>query len=149
MELTMAWSSDEKRRVYMRQWKDANPGRMAEYSRKQREKDKGNPIRLKQQREYAKVHRAQVAKGLKEETFMAYGGIQCACCGETHLVFLTLDHIGGGGTAMRKKFKLNGSTAVYLFLKNRGYPPGYQVLCFNCNVGQHINGGVCPHKGEV
>jgi hypothetical protein len=33
-------------------------------------------------------------------------------------------------------------------LKKRGYPPGYRVLCFNCNRGRYLNGGVCPHEIE-
>jgi hypothetical protein len=27
-----------------------------------------------------------------------------------------------------------------------GFPPGYQVLCMNCNHGKRMNNGVCPHK---
>lgn len=22
----------------------------------------------------------------------------------------------------------------------------YQLRCFNCNTGRHLNGGVCPHQ---
>jgi len=133
----------------LREWKLRNPEKMAEYSRKSREKAKQDPLRLEKNRAYCKSHRAKVAQGLKEETFEAYGGIFCSCCGETHLSFLTLDHIDGGGNEMRRKNKLNGSTAVYKWLKDRGYPPGYQVLCFNCNVGKYINGGVCPHVQQT
>ncbi len=28
-------------------------------------------------------------------------------------------------------------------------PEGFQVLCWNCNLGKYYNGGVCPHRGAV
>src|SRR3990172_11531866 len=50
--------------------------------------------------------RSQAMKYTREcraETFLAYGGPVCACCGETQDAFLTLDHVNGGGNAERKK----------------------------------------------
>lgn len=38
---------------------------------------------------------------------------------------------------------------LFAYLKRAGYPPGYQVLCFNCNCGRAKRGGVCPHKAKV
>jgi hypothetical protein len=26
------------------------------------------------------------------------------------------------------------------------FPPGFQLLCSNCNHGRARNGGICPHK---
>jgi len=60
-------------------------------------------------------------------------------------VFLTLGHINGGGTRHRRKLG-SGSTILFDWLRNRGYPPGFQVLCSNCNHGRHRNGGGCPHQ---
>lgn len=82
----------------------------------------------------------------KRELIDAYGGV-CACCGEHRLAFLTVDHIEGGGNRHRQSLgngKVSGSTFL-LWLRREGYPPGFQALCFNCNAGRHINGGVCPH----
>jgi hypothetical protein len=31
-------------------------------------------------------------------------------------------------------------------MKQQGYPAGLQVLCYNCNISKHRNGGVCEHK---
>jgi hypothetical protein len=131
---------------YLKEWKKRNPDKMAGYSRKAREKTKGDPERYARQLGYTKKHRNKTAQEVKLEAFVAYGGPSCKCCGESIMTFLTLDHIDGGGNTMRRSNKLNGSTAVYKFLKKNGWPPGYQVLCFNCNVGRHINGGVCPHQ---
>ena len=72
-----------------------------------------------------------------------YGG-KCACCGETNIDLLTIDHICGGG---RKQFTKTGrGTHFYQWLKNNNFPLGHQVLCWNCNCGKFANGGVCPHK---
>ena len=100
-------------------------------------------------REYAMAHKEEnrirnKERGLrlKIECFKAYGGCRCACCGVEHLIFLTIDHINGGGSKHRKRLTNN----IYKVLKDQGYPPGYRVLCFNCNWAEY-NGG-CPHGVE-
>lgn len=92
---------------------------------------------------------------LKREAFAAYGGAICACCGETSIEFLTLDHIAGDGAAHRKRVTEErgwtsrsqsfSGTHLYLWLKQNNYPPGFQVLCMNCNfsMGKY---GYCPHN---
>lgn len=85
---------------------------------------------------------------LKQEIFAVYG-TKCACCGEDHPLLLNIDHINNDGAAHRRSLKSNkrlGGQAIYRWLKNNNYPPGFQVLCWNCNMGKHLNGGVCPHK---
>lgn len=65
------------------------------------------------------------------------------------MAFLSLDHIHNNGAAERRQISGAAKSAGMLFygwLKKRGYPPGYQVLCMNCNFGKRMNGGVCPHK---
>lgn len=83
---------------------------------------------------------------LRTETFNAYGGCFCACCEERHMLFLSLDHIEGGVNSHRKETNTKGGQKFYRHLKELGFPPGYQVLCMNCNVGRYRNGGICPHK---
>jgi hypothetical protein len=75
------------------------------------------------------------------------GSFMCACCGESNMKFLTIDHINGGGNKERKELKKLG-TAFYTSLRLRKYPEGYQVLCFNCNMAKGIY-KVCPHKQNV
>ena len=84
------------------------------------------------------------ARILKSEVITAYGG-RCECCQEMELGFLTIDHIDGGG----KKHRLDVHGKIYLWLKKHNYPPGFRVLCFNCNCGRAVNGGVCPHLQTV
>ena len=89
---------------------------------------------------YSKEKRVE----LKRETFIHYGGAFCVCCGEDDLRFLSLDHINNDGAHQRRRLKTGIN--IYNWIKARGYPPQFQVLCMNCNFGKHINKGVCPHK---
>lgn len=82
---------------------------------------------------------------IKVETFSAYGGVVCACCGEKMLECLQLDHINNDG-AVHRKANLHG-TRIYRLLKKQGYPSGFQVLCANCNFAKGIL-GYCPHSRE-
>jgi len=70
-------------------------------------------------------------------------GRQCACCGEANELFLTIDHVNNDGSAHRKEI---GQSAIYRWLVRNGFPPGFQTLCYNCNLGKRVNGGVCPHR---
>jgi hypothetical protein len=81
---------------------------------------------------------------LRLAAFTAYssGAPSCACCGETDTDVLTIDHVHGGGKQHRLKQKAHN---LAQWLKVNHYPPGYQILCFNCNAGRAINGGTCPH----
>lgn len=39
-----------------------------------------------------------------------------------------------------------GGYQTYYWLKRNGFPPGFNVLCWNCQWGIHINKGKCPHE---
>lgn len=77
----------------------------------------------------------------KKQVFEAYGGFKCACCGETEEVFLSIDHINGGGGKHRREI----GNGLYGWLKKNNFPPGFQVLCMNCQRGKYIC-GICPHQ---
>lgn len=94
--------------------------------------------------EQVAVWRRRTTRKVKLEVITHYGG-RCACCGETEPLFLTIDHINGGGTAHRKEIGYFGSS-FYIWLRRENYPEGYQVLCFNCNCARGLNGGICPHE---
>jgi hypothetical protein len=87
---------------------------------------------------------------LRHEAIIAYGGYICACCGETERKFLTLDHINNDGAEHRRAIGTKGRGAgIFAWLKEHGYPEGFQVLCMNCNQGKGQNGGVCPHNNHA
>lgn len=86
---------------------------------------------------------------VRRAAFNAYGGAICACCGEIEEMFLSLDHIHDDGSKHRKAIeKEYGSNNIYVWLKKNNYPPGFQVLCQNCNIGRFRNGGICPHQTQ-
>lgn len=87
-------------------------------------------------------------RATKAAVFAAYGG-RCACCGESEPLFLCIDHINNNGAQHRRELNMRGGTSMYTWLKARGFPPGYRLLCQNCNVGRQLNGGICPHEAAA
>ncbi len=83
---------------------------------------------------------------LRLEALEHYGNghPQCACCGEDRMEFLAIDHIYGGGGQHRKK---EGIHHLVRWLKKNGYPPGFRVLCHNCNFSLGAY-GYCPHQHD-
>ncbi len=71
----------------------------------------------------------------KAASIAAYGG-QCPC-GEANIEFLVIDHIGDNGAEDRRIWKSKVSD-IHTWLEKQGYPPGYQVLCGNCNLKKEI-----------
>lgn len=129
---TNLWLSEEGREYraeYQREWRRRNPTYIRDYNARNREA-------LIFER-----HRLRIM------TLEAYGGTppKCACCSEHALEFLTLDHVAGGGNADRKANGHKGGTAQYRALRKNGFPPGFRVLCWNCNSAIGIH-GYCPHQ---
>ncbi len=71
-------------------------------------------------------------------------GRQCVCCGEAIDRFLTIDHINSDGSHRRKDH--GSGLDFYRWIIKNDYPSDLQTLCFNCNLGRALNGGVCPHE---
>jgi hypothetical protein len=74
----------------------------------------------------------------------------CSCCGEHRTEFLSIDHINGNGTKLRKAGEGAGWALLSKFNK-AGWPidlkKEYRLLCHNCN--QSIGYlGYCPHEFE-
>src|ERR1019366_4483037 len=65
-------------------------------------------------------------KTVTQEDFIAAYGGKCACCGETERIFLTIDHIGGGGAEHRRQFG-GQNKKVLQDIKAQGWPQeGYR-----------------------
>ena len=79
---------------------------------------------------------------LKQKVVQAYGG-KCECCGIEQIEFLTVDHIKGGGNHHRRQ--VGKGKKIYAHLEKAGFPPGYRILCFNCNITRGFY-GYCPHN---
>ncbi len=62
----------------------------------------------------------------KRDVLNAYGKT-CKWCGFDDIRALHIDHIDNNGSTEV------GGWNLYVILKARGYPEGYQTLCANCN----------------
>ena len=94
--------------------------------------------RKKDRKKYAKLR-------LEVVTHYSHGTMACACCNEPEIEFLQIDHIKHRGGAEHRKEIGNGGLRLYTWIRKHGFPPGFQVLCANCN---HAKGrlGYCPHE---
>lgn len=70
------------------------------------------------------------------------GTMQCACCGESIYEFLTIDHIDNNGSQHRKEI---GRSDITSWIFENDFPPGFQILCWNCNCAKGIHDS-CPHE---
>lgn len=132
-----AETADDKsaRRARAAAWRTKNKTRVAEFARAYRQRHPERVARLQSEENKRRNRR------LKLEMLQAYGP-NCACCGEAHIEFLTLEHLNGDGKAHRREV---GASGVYADLKRRGWPrDGYTVLCMNCNWASR-GGRTCPH----
>jgi len=77
--------------------------------------------------------------------YEAYGN-KCACCGETEKGFFTVDHVNNDGHTERKNGRYTSGSQFYRQIIQQNFPPNYQILCYNCNMGRARNGGICPHQ---
>ena len=137
-ETARAWYQKNKKRI---------AARHAAYYQK-------NKARFQQRTgKWKKEHAGRVAelnKALRERLrrivieHYSNGKVRCACCGEEHIEFLTIDHVGGGGNKHRKEI----NNELYGWLRRNGYPKGFQVLCTNCNCCLGLR-GYCPHKSSI
>ncbi|KKN06006.1 hypothetical protein LCGC14_1081520 [marine sediment metagenome] len=101
---------------------------------------------------YCRVHYEQIRRTQFKQTVIyiySKGKNKCECCGEKNKQFLSIDHIKNNGAKHRKENNISSSTMFYNWLIDNDFPEDYQVYCFNCNLGKHINGGVCPHVSNM
>jgi transposase-like protein len=85
---------------------------------------------------------------LRAEVLAAYAinsVIACRCCGEDEEKFLVMDHVNNDGSAHRKTAEHGTGNGFYVWLKKNGWPPGFQILCHNCNFAKSAH-GLCPHQ---
>lgn len=157
----------------MSKWKLENPSPKTLAMREWVKTPKGEEYK-KRQAEKARKWRAENRERFKATQKRAYdkvrleilthysGGIpKCACCGESGLPFLTIDHIDGKGADHRReigmvqgtalqtanqKIKVNiGGNGLPYWLKKNNYPEGFQILCANCNFAKRQK-PICPHQ---
>ena len=144
----MPYKTKEQRKIHYEKNKDKINAQRREYSKNPevRKRLSGQYKKWKEKnlvkfKEKSKIYKKRYDDKTKEIIFNHYGKV-CVCCGESNINFLSIDHINGSGTKHRKKIKIK----INNWLINNNFPDGFQTLCFNCNWGKHINGGICPHQ---
>lgn len=82
---------------------------------------------------------------MRHEIIQRLGG-KCVCCGESHEMFLAIDHKNGGGTKHRRSIP---ATTYYRHLYNGSLNiDQFQIMCHNCNSASGYY-GACPHSVEA
>lgn len=74
------------------------------------------------------------------------GTFKCYCCGESQYMFLSVDHLENNGAEHRKQI---GSSQLYNWLIKNNFPPGFGVMCYNCNIVKGQYGKCLVHQGEA
>jgi hypothetical protein len=129
--------ANKPRDNYLRDYYQRNRERLLERQR----------IRYHANRDKERAYRVRRSRQYKAEVIQAYGGA-CACCGETQIEFLSIDHINGKGKQHRKNASGVGHQ-FFAWLKRQGYPKeGLRVLCHNCNQAIGLY-GYCPHQSDI
>lgn len=90
-------------------------------------------------KELARQVQRRMERKIRVISHYSDGTMRCALCPEDRIGALTIDHVGGGGTAHRRSIGLTcGGTRFYDWLEKNQFPSGYRVLCSNCNILAHL-----------
>lgn len=99
-------------------------------------------------REYMRKYRAELRK--KVIGYYSEGKFECNCCLEKNICFLSIDHKNNDGAKHRREIKAVSGYLLNLWIKRNNFPPIFQILCFNCNLGRELQEDkVCPHKKVI
>ena len=117
-----------------RRWHIANPEKVKEINARYNEKNKLR-IRMRNRLWHTRNKLAKSAKHERDKeaviNVLTNGEGTCRWCGQGDLDVLCLDHINDDGAAHRRTIRTTNS---YQWIIKHGYPEGFQVLCFNCNM---------------
>jgi hypothetical protein len=91
-----------------------------------------------------RISKKKYSLNIKKTIIDAYGG-SCVCCGESEPLFLTIDHINGGGRKHNEQIKKYGQDFYAWLYKNNLPQSEYRLLCYNCNCCHQMY-GKCYHQ---
>ena len=143
---TLPYKDPEKAKQY---WKiyHSKPEQRRKKSKREKRKYHEN---LEESRRRGRNREKKYRVKTRLKVLTHYGGNppKCACCGEEHIEFLSIDHIAGGGDKHRKKIggsRSCSSLVMYRWLIKNNFPKGFRILCYNCNCASGFY-GYCPHQ---
>ena len=77
-------------------------------------------------------------------------GKTCSRCGLADPIVLQIDHVNGGGSKERSRFKSTRSYLFFVLKKVKNGSRDYQLLCANCNVRkEYLNRGIAHEVKEM
>lgn len=135
---------------YQREYYQKHKQYWRDYYLKNREKIRTKAkIYYNQNPEGTKARARLSQQRVRREVLTYYGNGKCACvrCGESRLACLSIDHIKGGGHRHLVKLGKSGSQFIY-WLRQQGFPKGYQTLCMNCQCVKRSENNECMPKGK-
>jgi hypothetical protein len=131
----------ESRKISQSKWRDKNREHIKKRNAEHFARKSKDPTWTESRRQTAIKSRDKCRLAV----MMAYGGPICSCdhngkpCGPHPIEFLAIDHINGDNKEVGKRC----GAVFYRRLKKLGYPPGFRVLCHNCNHSLGVR-GYCP-----
>src|SRR3990167_942498 len=134
----------EEKRAREKRWRDKNREHLHAYNKLEKQVKKKLEYRNKHRKEFNE--RSRIAYRKIKEMVLNHYGPNCKCCGESEYKFLSIDHIENGKGNPADRSGPNGSKICYSLVK-QNLPPGYQVLCYNCNCAK-VFFGSCPHQDK-
>lgn len=144
-------NNPEKRKLMHRKWRKTHRlqdnKKCLEWRHKNIEKDRASGRRYYwKHKERIRIKQKSDRLQQKLTVFNHYtqNSLRCMCdcqCQEKNITMLTVDHINSDGYLERRK---QARADYYSSIIRKGFPPTYQILCWNCNIGRAHNGGICP-----
>lgn len=133
-------------KIRTKAWSQKSVDRIRAYRRKYHEENRDSIIQktndwVRQNPDKRRKNALAHYYRLQDDAIMAYGGYVCVWCGIDEPLVLTLDHVENNGAAQRRELGFKGGARLYKWLRENGYPQGFQVLCMNCNHAKHRNKG--------
>lgn len=113
-----------------REWRKSHKEWIKEREKSHLKKLKENPEKYLAYRKRNNLYNRKRNLARRLQVLHYYGGIppKCACCGENHVEFLTIDHMYGKNEVEKKRQEY-----IYVTILRKKYPKDLQVLCMNCN----------------
>jgi hypothetical protein len=137
--MTVTRQREINQKAYVEMRKD--PERLAKHRKRQADYRR---IRRQTDPEYKKRTQSHIHAWMasaKENCINMYsnGDACCAWCPQADIDVLCLDHIDETKTKeFTKLYGHRGGRFLFAKLRTLGYPPGFQVLCANCNLKKEI-----------
>lgn len=120
----------ERFKGYIQKYKETHLEELREKARVRDRANRADPVAKTRLKANAWRNKVKLKKLVVEK--YSNGTMACAMCMEQRLPCLSIDHIDGGGNAHRKEIRKSAGESFYRWLKSENFPPGFRVLCMNC-----------------